>query len=92
MILWVTFDDIRELCPSCHSAVTPSQKLKISLEDAFIEKETIEIMKSKKDKTFLKEHGTPPASNAEKRREQVRQIIKEMKQSVSNTMTERNDT
>lgn len=77
MILWVTFDEIRELCPSCHGAVTLSQKLKISLEDAFVEKETIEIMKSKKDKTFLKDHGILPASNAEKRREQVRQVLKE---------------
>lgn len=75
MILWVTFDDIRELCPNCHACVTLSQKLGISLEDAKIEKAVIEIMKSKRDKEWLKEHGVTPASNAASRREQVREIL-----------------
>lgn len=76
MILWVTFDDIRELCTDCHAAVTLSQKLGIPLEEAFIEKKVIEICKSKKDKEFIKENGLIPESNANKRRDQVRGILR----------------
>lgn len=75
MILWVTFDDIRELCPDCHGAVTLSQKLGISLESAFVEKQVIEIMKSKQDKKFISDNGDVPAKNAEQRRNQVRNIL-----------------
>lgn len=75
MILWVTFDDIRELCPECHEAVTLSQKLGISLEDAFIEKQVIDICKKKEDKAFIQNAGLKAESNAAKRREQVRSIL-----------------
>lgn len=75
MILWVTFDDIRELCPDCHACVTLSQKLNISFKQAKLEKAVIEICKSKKDKQFIKNAGLNPASNADKRREQVRSIL-----------------
>jgi len=75
-ILWVTFDDIRELCKDCHEAVTLSQRLGISLEDAKIEKQVIALMKQKADKVWLITHGVKPASNADKRREQVREILK----------------
>lgn len=71
MILWVTFDDIRELCTSCHEAVTLSQKLGISFDEAVIQKEAISIIKSKKELSWLKERGIVPASNAEKRRKQI---------------------
>jgi len=79
MILWVTFDDLRELCKDCHAAVTLSQKLSIPLEDAFIEKQVIEICKSKKDRVFIKENNEIPKSNAAQRREQVREILRRNK-------------
>lgn len=79
MILWVTFDDLRELCKDCHAAVTLSQKLGIPLEDAFIEKQVIEICKSKKDREFIKENKEIPKSNATQRREQVREILRRKK-------------
>jgi hypothetical protein len=79
MILWVTFDDLRELCKDCHAAVTLSQKLVIPLEDAFIEKQVIEICKSKKDRAFIKENNEIPKSNAAQRREQVREILRRNK-------------
>lgn len=77
MILWVTFEDIRELCPDCHSTVTLSQRLGISVEEAGVYKEVISIMKSKKDKEWLKERGVIPASSQAKRRQQIESILME---------------
>jgi hypothetical protein len=76
MILWVTFDDIRELCDDCHAATTLSQKMGISFEDAVIQKEIISICKAKKDIAWLKERGIVPASNAQKRRKQIEEEMK----------------
>ena len=70
-ILLVSFDDIQELCKECHSAVSHSQKTGLSLEDARIDKTAIELVKTKKDKAWLLEHGLKPASNAAMRREQI---------------------
>lgn len=77
MILWVTFDDIRELCDDCHAATTLSQKMGISFEDAVIQKEIISICKAKKDIAWLKERGIVPASNAKKRRQQIEEKMKD---------------
>lgn len=76
MILWVTFDDIRELCHDCHATVTLSQKLGVTFEEALRQKEIIAIMKAKKDKEWLIEKGVTPASNGDKRREQIREVMK----------------
>lgn len=81
-ILWVTFADIRELCKDCHEAVTLSQKLGIGLQEAFIEKQVIAVMKSKQDKQWLQNRGVTPARNADLRREQVREIISKEKSDV----------
>lgn len=78
-ILWVTFDDIRELCKECHEAVTLSQRERISFEQAKIEKKVISICKAKKDKEWLMERGIQPASNASKREEQIRSVLNESK-------------
>lgn len=75
MILWVGFDDIRELCEDCHSVVNLSQKLGCSIEEACIEREVIDIMKSKEDKSWLLSKGITPASNAKKRREQIKEVL-----------------
>lgn len=74
-ILWVTLEDIRELCKDCHEVVTLSQKLGITLEESRVEKSVLKIIKEKKDKQFLEEKGIKPASNAKTRREQLREYF-----------------
>lgn len=78
MILWVTFEDIRELCPECHAAVTLSQRLGISFEEASREKKAIALQKSKEDFQFIEEYGRIPAKSKEKRRKQIIEILEEM--------------
>ena len=78
MILWVTFDDIRELCPDCHAAVTLSQRLGIDIQSAFVEKEVLIIMKLKAaqiDK-WLSDRGVKVAKSPQARRDAVREILK----------------
>jgi len=79
MILWVTFDDIRELCPDCHGAVTLSQKLGIDIASAFVEKKVIEIckLKASEQDAFLAKHNVVCAKNAVARRNAIREILKE---------------
>lgn len=74
-ILWVTAEDIRELCVDCHTVVNHMQKTGLSFNEAKVEKQAIEIIKSKQDVSFLKEKGVVPASNATKRREQIIQYL-----------------
>lgn len=81
MILWVTFDDIRELCPDCHAAVSLSQRLGISVKDAFVEKEVLEICKrpAKEIDKWLAEHGAVTAKNKDARRDAVRLVLQQEK-------------
>jgi len=72
MILWVTFEDIRELCPDCHSIVSLSQRQGLSLEESRIEKAVISICKAKQDKVWLEQRGIVPLGNAKLRREQIK--------------------
>lgn len=44
-MLWVGFDDIREVCKDCHADITLMQKLKITKEQLPIEKERIGFKK-----------------------------------------------
>lgn len=71
MILWVTFEDIRELCPDCHSIITLSQRLGVDFEESKVQKAAIELCKQKADKSWLSERGLTPKSNAKLRREQI---------------------
>ena len=82
MILWVTFDDIRELCPDCHGTVTLSQRLGISFDEAAIEKQAIAICKQKADvvKSWIRERGEIPCATAAQRRLQVVEILKREKE------------
>lgn len=79
MILWVTFDDIRELCHTCHSHVTLSQKLNIPLADAIIESEVIALCKQKasdQDKFLAKNGISGYSRNAVTRRNLIREVLK----------------
>lgn len=78
MQLWVSFDDIRELCEDCHGAVTLSQKNKISLKEAFALKRVISLEKSASLVPFLLENGYTSSSigkNAKQRRQQAIEIL-----------------
>lgn len=46
-ILWVSFDDIRELCQDCHSIVTYQQRYNLSWQEALDRKKVIQKMKQK---------------------------------------------
>lgn len=74
MILWVTYEDIRELCPECHAAVTLSQRLGTPVEEARLVKVVIQMEKDKTLKKFLDEHGV--ICKAVERREKALEILK----------------
>ena len=75
-ILWVTPDDIRELCVDCHTIVNHMQKTGLTFDEAKVEKQAIQIINEKEDKSFLESKGIPPASNATKRRQQIIDVLK----------------
>lgn len=79
----VGFDDLQILCIDnkkknhigCHQIKTLAERQGLTWNQAVIEKQVIDICKKKQDKQFIKESGLVPESNAEKRREQVREIL-----------------
>lgn len=74
-IVFVRKEDLALLCKPCHKAKTYSERSGMSLEDARIEKQCIAIQKGD-DKAWLRSQGLTPASNAKKRRDQIRQHLK----------------
>lgn len=84
-IVFVTFEDLALLCKPCHKAKTLAERYEMSMEDAVIEKQTIEICKGNANsvKLWLKVYGVEPAATAAKRREQVRQVLKEQNNVVT---------
>lgn len=74
-LLYVTEDDLRLICKGCNSALAYADKNGMSYEQAVQEKKLIEICKTKKDVQFLKDRNIVPASNATKRKAQVRDVL-----------------
>lgn len=74
-ILMVGFDDLQILCEPDHQIKSYAEKMGISFEESRLEKTIIELCKSKKDKSFLVEHGITPSSNAKLRKEQIREVL-----------------
>lgn len=74
-LLYVTEDDLRLICKGCNSALAYADKNGMSYEEAVREKKLIEICKTKKDVQFLKDRNIVPASNATKRKAQVRDVL-----------------
>lgn len=70
-ILWVTAEDIRELCLECHTTVNHMQKTGLSFDEAKIEKQAIQIENTEDTKEWLLSKGIQPASNAKLRRKQI---------------------
>jgi hypothetical protein len=81
MILWVSFDDIRELCKSCHETVTLSQKLGVNLDEAYVQKQVIAIQKTKAAGViaWLQERGITPGKNAKERKQQLTEQLRKEK-------------
>jgi len=67
------------VCKPCHKIKSHAERQGLSFEESRIEKEIIAIVKAKKDKSFLQNAGITPASNAAKRKEQLREYLKENK-------------
>lgn len=76
-LLCITEADLRLVCKECNNALAMAQKQGISYDDAIIEKQAIEIIKTKKDKTFLESKGIKPAGNEKARRQQIIEYLKE---------------
>lgn len=72
-IVMVRESSLQLVCKPCHKAKSHSEKMGISLDAARIEKEIIQIMKDKKDKEWLLSRSITPASNATKRRQQIKE-------------------
>lgn len=70
-LLFVNFEDLEPLCQECHSIVSYSQKEKVSIEEARVQKKVIQIIKEKRVNEVLEGLGIKPESNSKKRRKQL---------------------
>jgi hypothetical protein len=78
--LFCETDNLRVVCKICHSIYTLSQRNGISLEEARLQKQVIEICKDKqKTLAFLaaNQYNVKTLTNAAKRREAVESILRE---------------
>lgn len=76
-LLVVTEDSLRVVCVECNTALSLSERLGITYEEALVERKVIEVSKLKADKQreWLIERGVEPASNGKLRREQIKKVI-----------------
>lgn len=75
-IVLVTEDDLQFACKSCHKIKNQMERKGISFQEAANEKLAIELIKAKKDKAWLEEHGIIPESSQAKRRQQITEYLK----------------
>lgn len=85
-LLYVTEDDLRLICKGCNSALAYADKHGISYERAIIEKQSIALIKEKKDLTWLRERAIVPASSSAKRRVQIVERLLEEKKNESSCL------
>jgi hypothetical protein len=72
-------NSLQLVSPEAHKAKSYAERQGITYDEAILEKTIIEICKTKKDREFLQNAGIHPASNAAKRKEQIREYLKESK-------------
>lgn len=72
-IVLVNEADLQLVCKPCHKAKSYSEKEGLSFEDAVIEKQVIAAAKD--SKAWLLARGLQPATNATKRRDQIRGVL-----------------
>lgn len=70
-VLMVNFEGLQILCKPDHATKTYMDIHGVSWNEAVCQKECIDIIKQKKDKSWLSERGITAASNAKLRREQI---------------------
>lgn len=75
-LLFVTEDDLRLLCKTCHRTITYADKQGLSFKEAEAVKRAISICKDNLDKQFLIDNGLSPASSKAKRRIQIEEFLK----------------
>jgi hypothetical protein len=69
-------DNMQFVSKEAHKIKSYAERMGISYEEAVREKKLIEICKTKKDVQFLKDRGIQPGTNAAKRKQQVREVLK----------------
>jgi hypothetical protein len=84
-LLCITEDDLRLVCKDCNNALSIAQKQGISYDEAIVEKRVIKIIKEKKDKSFLIAKGITPATNAKKRREQIKEYLTSIRDNLGDS-------
>lgn len=67
--------DFRLACKPCHKIQSHAQRVGLDFESARVEKEIIELQKTKKDKEFLSSKGVIPSPNKDKRKLQLREVL-----------------
>lgn len=83
-LLWVVEEDLRLICKGCNSALAYADKQGISFAQAKAQKESIKIIKEKKDLTWLTDRGIVPLRSQKQRRTQiVEHILKERNDEVA---------
>lgn len=73
--LCATKENMQFVSKEAHKVKSYAEKMGISFETALIEKQTIAIQKTKKDKQWLIDHGLTPAGNSTQRRNQIRDVL-----------------
>lgn len=68
-------DDFVLACKPCHKIKTYAERYEMSFEEARIEKEVIDVFKTD-GKAWLLSRGITPAKNSKLRRDQVREVLK----------------
>jgi hypothetical protein len=63
------------VCKPCHKVKSYSVAQNITFEEAYAQKQAIDIIKKKQDKSFLESKGIVPSPNQTKRREQIVQYL-----------------
>lgn len=74
-IVLVSFDDLQFVSKDAHRVKSLADKMGISFNDAYVEKQAIQICKGD-SKQWLLDKGVQPTSNAKSRREQIVEILK----------------
>lgn len=76
-MLKVRLEDLQILCNDCHDIKSYSEKYRITLSEALIQKKIIQIIKNNQDKQFFIERGLQVPSNLKSRKNAMTSILNE---------------
>jgi len=83
-ILMVNFDGLQILCKADHATKTYMDVHGVDWNEAICQKTAIDIIKQKKDRSWLSERGITPKSNAKLRREQIIEELRIQQNDLTN--------